>query len=415
MIFAVIRKKVNYYISKILKRFIFMVLSVFEKRWRKGVSFFFSVFFLLIILSNSLFAQTETIDSKLKFTGDFRFRVEEDWNSRKSDGTYRDNRSRLRYRFRFGLNYQLTNWASFGMRLRTGYIAKQQDPHLTLGDGFGEFSDLPINFEKVFFKFQYQEFSGWLGKNTFPFEKQNELFWSDNVYPEGVFLNAKFPLESKYLESISIRVGHFITSSKGKSFDEDNYFQGIQLLTTHFQNRLQLFPSFYYFNNVPNIPDAQGTYNLKYSILHFGGNYILVQKPHINIGLDLYKNIADLQKNDSIPHNLQNQNKGIVANIGIGTMKEPKDWTVQLYYTNLERYTFIDFYAQNDWTRWDYSSQGSPDGRLTNFKGIELMGAYVINKYMKLKVRYFMVDQIIPYGEFGETGNRIRLDLDVGF
>jgi hypothetical protein len=43
------------------------------------------------------------------------------------------------------------------------------------------------------------------------------------------------------------------------------------------------------------------------------------------------------------------------------------------------------------------------------------MGGYVINKYMNLKVRYFMVDQIIPYGEFGETGNRIRLDLDVGF
>lgn len=392
-----------------------MILSVFEKRRRKDATFFFAVFFLITIFNTNLFAQSETTDSKLKFTGDFRFRIEEDWDSRKSDGTYRDNRSRLRYRLRFGFNYQLASWASFGMRLRTGYVEKQQDPHLTLGEGFGEFSDLPINIEKVFFNFQYKEFSGWLGKNTFPFEKQNELFWSDNVYPEGVFLNATFKLESKFLESISIRGGHFITRSIGKSFEEDNYFQGIQLLTTHFQNRLKLFPSFYYFNNVPNIPDGNGTYSIEYSIMHVGGNYVLFQKPHIHIGLDLYKNIADLQKNDSIPENLRKQKSGIVTNIGIGTMKEPKDWTVQLYYTNLERYAVIDFYAQNDWTRWDYSNQGSPDGRLTNFKGVELMGGYVINKYMKLKVRYFIVDQIIPYGEFSETGNRIRLDLDVGF
>jgi hypothetical protein len=390
--------------------------TVFEKSSRNNFrAFCFILLFATSFFSQHLFAQTDLNDSKLKFTGDFRFRIEEDWNSRKSDGTYRDDRSRLRYRLRFGFNYQLADWASFGMRLRTGYIAKQQDPHLTLGDGFGEFSDLPINFEKLFFQFNYQAISGWLGKNTFPFEKQNELFWSDNVYPEGVFLSGKFAINSSLIESISIRGGHFITRSKGESFGEDNYFQGLQILSTHFKNRLRLFPSYYYFNNVPNIPDGQGTYGLQYKILHFGGNYVLFEKPHINIGLDLYKNLADLQKNDSIPQNLRKQNKGIVANIGIGEMKETKDWTIQLYYTNLERYAVIDFFAQNDWTRWDYSGQGSPDGRLTNFQGVEVMGGYVINKYMKLKVRYFMVDQIISYGEFGETGNRIRLDLDVGF
>lgn len=393
-----------------------MVCTVFEFFSRNNFrNFSVFIFFAISLFSYTLTAQTVATDSKLQFTGDFRFRIEEDWNSRKSDGSYRDNRTRLRYRLRFGMNYQLTDWASFGMRLRTGYIAKQQDPHLTLGDGFGEFSDLPINFEKLFFQFNYKAISGWLGKNTFPFEKQNELFWSDNVYPEGVFLNAKFNLNSNLIESLSIRGGHFITRSNGKSFEEDNYFQGLQLLTTHFKNKLHLFPSFYYFNNLPNIPDGQGTYGLEYAILHFGGNYVLFEKPHINIGLDLYKNVADLKKNDSIPQNLRNQNNGIVANIGIGEMKKSKDWTIQLYFTNLERYAVIDYFAQNDWTRWDYSNQGSPDGRLTNFKGVEVMGGYVINKYMKLKVRYFMVDQIISYGEFGETGNRIRLDLDVGF
>ena len=52
----------------------------------------------------------------------------------------RDDRSRLRYRLRFGFEYQLTPWSSFGARIRTGLPTKQQDPQLTLGDGFKEFS-----------------------------------------------------------------------------------------------------------------------------------------------------------------------------------------------------------------------------------------------------------------------------------
>jgi len=34
---------------------------------------------------------------------------------------------------------------------------------------------------------------------------------------------------------------------------------------------------------------------------------------------------------------------------------------------------------------------------------------------MRLKMRYFIVNQLIPYGESLENGDRIRLDLDIGF
>ena len=191
------------------------------------------LFFLALATSN-IYSQSDSSSvKKLSFTGDFRFRIEQDWNSRKSDGTYRENRSRLRYRFRFGANYQVTEWAEFGMRIRTGFREKQQDPHLTLGEGFKEFSTVPIGFEKLFFKAQYGKFMGWLGKNTFPFEKQNELFWSDNVYPDGVFVSGKFPLENSLINSVQINAGHFILASSGSTFDQDQYLQGIQLTTKH--------------------------------------------------------------------------------------------------------------------------------------------------------------------------------------
>ena len=142
-----------------------------------------------------LVAQKDSTRTKLSFTGDFRFRVEQDWNSRKPDGTYRDDRTRLRYRARFGVSYDYKDWMSIGIRLRTGDPKKQQDPHLTLGDGFKEFSTLPIALEKVYANFSHKWFSAWIGKNTFPFEKQNELFWSDNVFPEGISLRGKFTQE----------------------------------------------------------------------------------------------------------------------------------------------------------------------------------------------------------------------------
>ena len=371
--------------------------------------------FLLLIISSFLYAQNDSINKKLSFTGDFRFRVEQDWNSRKSDGSYRDDRSRLRYRFRFGMNYQYNDWASFGMRIRTGYRIHQQDPQITLGSGFGEFGTLPIGFEKLFFKADYKWFSGWVGKNTYPFEKQNELFWSDNVYPEGIFISAKYNSDSKLLQSLKLSLGHFIIGTGGASFDQDRYFQGIQLLSKHWKDRLKIFPSFYYFKKMPNIPDGNETYNLDYSIVHIGTKVKIIENPSVSVGVDLYNNVEDLSKNDSIPQNLQDQKKGIVMALSIGDFKKKGDWTIQAYYTYLERYAAVDFLAQNDWTRWDYSDQGSPAGRLTNFKGVEFRVGYVINKNFRLKLRYFVVDQIIPYGIANETGNRVRLDLDIGF
>jgi len=40
-------------------------------------------------------AQIDSIASKVNFDLDFRFRAEQDWDSKRSDGTFRDNRSRL--------------------------------------------------------------------------------------------------------------------------------------------------------------------------------------------------------------------------------------------------------------------------------------------------------------------------------
>ncbi len=69
--------------------------------------------------------------------------------------------------------------------------------------------------------------------------------------------------------------------------------------------------------------------------------------------------------------------------------------------------------AQNDWARWDYSSYNSPDGRLSNLKGIEVVVAYMIHEKVNLIAKYYNVHQIVPTGTHKETGQRIRFDLNV--
>ncbi|MBU2949334.1 putative porin [Tamlana agarivorans] len=374
------------------------------------------IYLLLFIFPILIHAQNvHTKTKKLIFAGDFRFRVEQDWDSRKSDGSYRDDRTRLRYRARFGVYYSYNTHISFGARIRTGDPKKQQDPQLTLGDGFKEFGTLPIGFERAYAQFKFNWFTGWVGKNTYPFEKSNELFWSDNVFPEGVTLSGKFNLDNNLVETLQVTTGHFIIKANGRSLNTDSYFEGIQLVTTHWDNRLKFFPAFYYFKNIANIPDGNETFTMDYAITHLGTKVEIVQKPKITVAFDYYKNLKNYSSNDSIAAPFKNQKQGFVAGTSLGQLKAKGDWKFLVTYTHLERFAAIDFMAQNDWARWDYGSQGSPDGRLTNFKGFEVMTGYAFGKNMNLKMRFFSVNQLIAFGSNKETGNRIRLDFNIKF
>jgi hypothetical protein len=154
---------------------------------------------------------------------------------------------------------------------------------------------------------------------------------------------------------------------------------------------------------------------MNYAIVHIGTKIELIKRLKIAVGFDYYQNIKDYNNNDSIPQKFRNQKRGLVSSTSIGKLEKKGDWKLQLTHTYLERFAVVDFLAQNDWTRWDYSSQGSPDGRLTNFKGFEIMAGYAIDKNMNLKIRCFNVNQIKPFEIVKETGNRIRLDFNIGF
>ena len=373
------------------------------------------IFIVFLVLPVCGFGQIDSILARLSLQGDFRFRIEQDWSSRKSDGSLRDDRSRLRYRLRFGFEYQLSPWASFGARIRTGLPTKQQDPQLTLGDGFKEFSTLPIGFEKAYFEVKPGTWKIWMGKNTYPFEKNNELFWSDNVFPEGVFVGKRFPLETGIINEIGLSGGHFLVRARGTSFNEDSYYQAFQVHIKAFDNRLSFFPTINRFANMPNIPDGLGTFDIDYTILDLSLRYVVVKSPYVAVELDYFVNLQDYTSNDSITTSIQDQNTAFMLGIQIGKLERKGDWATTFTFNYQEQFSAVDYMAQNDWVRWDYSSFGSLDGRLTNYRGIEIAGYYAVHDRINLVAKYYLAEQIVPYGEFKETGSRFRFDVDVRF
>ncbi len=377
-----------------------------------------SVFSLCFFVSWSMFAQVDTTAyKKLDFTSDFRFRVEHDWNGLRVDGTSSDDRSRLRYRFRFGLNYTLDKYSSFGARIRSGRLDDQQGPHVTLGGNNGEFGLVSIGLEKLFYQFEAKGVKAWIGKNTLPLKKLNELFWNDNVFPEGVALKySPYNSDEGILNTLAFNAGHFIIQSSGQTFDQDRFLQFFQFEINLFENRLSLFPAFYAFRNLGNIPDGQHTFELDYSIVHLGAEVKILDKPTLSVGLEYYSNMEDYSDQQSILSEFQGQTQGGVVSAKFGDLKKKGDWQFQLYYAHLQRFAVVDYFAQNDWVRWDYFSQNASGSRITNFQGFEFRIGYLIKKNFNLILRAYMVEALVSLkDEFDERGNRVRLDLNIKF
>ncbi len=357
-------------------------------------------------------AQVDSLFSNVELAFDYRFRIEQDWNSTNASGGMRDDRTRLRYRLRFGAMYDKDEY-SFGMRIRTGDPNKQQDPQLTIGKGLKEFGTLPIGFEKVFFQYEKNGGLFWLGKNTYPFTKNNESFWSDNVFPEGLSIQKNIAFQKGLIGQIKLTAGHFILASNDGSFIEDAYFQGFQSVFVHSKEILSLFPSVYLLRNIPNIPDGSHTFLLDYSIAHLGGKLTLSKAKGLYVDFDIYQNLENYSDQADIDPQFQDQGTGYTIGLAFGNVAEKNNWFFKASYAYLEQYAILDYMAQNDWARWDYSAFNSPDGRLSNYQGMELVAAYALSNKAKLVCKYYLVEQLIPYGTRLETGQRIRFDLDV--
>ncbi len=346
---------------------------------------------------------------KLELYGDFRFRLESDWDSHRADGSERGDRDRARIRGRLGLKVELHERFALGLRLRTGSKASQQSPHITVTD----FDDHPTGDHEVLLDKWFLELRGergwaWLGRNGFPFWKQNELFWDDDVTPAGLALGYRLRAGEGEL---ALRGGYFALPDGG--VDLNGELGAAQLVYSGERGRVGFTAA----GGLFLFRGEQGAFHLRrgngardYTIWvgNFQSRLEAGGRPLV-LGLDLMHNSEgyDADDPDAVTAAHRGETSGVAASLKWGQTKAKGDWLLAYYWARIETLAVHASYAQDDWIRWGSATQTDAG----DFQGHELRFAYAPASNMNLVARLYLVEAITSV----QDGNRFRLDFNYRF
>jgi len=368
------------------------------------------------LLSAPGWAATPLDDAgKLSAYGDFRARVESDWDSRNSDGSMRDDRTRLRVRFRAGLTYKANDNISFGARLRTGSDDNQQSAHITLVDFDGNpTGDADVNFDKWYVEYRAGDFSTWLGRNSVPMWKPDELVFDDDITPAGLGLRYK-------LSNFTFNAGYFTNPAGMRKFSGNSALAqvtfdaisgGTQWVFAaaainidadrgNSANRLYL--------------DGNGERDYTLWVGNVQASLSAFNRP-LKLNLDLFHNSHGYSASDPDPFTAfhRDETDGYVLSARLGDTKKAGRWLFGYFYAYIEQFAVNNSLTQDDWVRWGNATQV----RASNFKGSEFRAAVGLGNNMDLVARLYLVKAIklrTASATALEDGKRFRIDFNWKF
>jgi hypothetical protein len=361
-------------------------------------------------------------NENLEVYGDIRARVEVDWGSQDGAGIERDDRVRyLRLRARVGMSYEPTEHLDAGFRIRSGSRYSQQSPHVSLiqSDDL-DAGDVDFTLDKWFLKGHTERLWGWIGRNSLPLWKQNELVWDDDVTPMGVA--AGFAGQAGKNGKLAFNSGYF-SLPVGMQATSGNMALGQLVYTTEIgEAGLAITAGLLDIDATPEDPDSedqtdpsgkgllQGNGKRDYT-LWIGSlqGKLKARSLPVVLGLDYLYNSKDYSPLDADPFTAANwdQTDGYVFSIRVGSKTEKGDWLAAYYFARIETFAVMNSYAQDDWVRWGSVTQT----RASNMKGHELAFIYLLGKNQNIVTRLYLVEAITTV----EDGNRFRVDWNYEF
>ena len=346
---------------------------------------------------------------KFKIFSDFRLRYENDWDSETASGVPRVDRERLRIRARLGAEIEPFKDVTLGTRLRTGPKDSQQSPHVTIID----FDDNPVGdqdavFDKWFARYTKDSFWIWGGRNSFPFWKQNELFWDDDVTPAGIA--GGYNLSREY-GKVSFNGGVFKLPDGAVDFN-GNLAAGQIVYSSVFNNVVLTLAGGVFAidgeTSAKNLLHGNGARDYTLWVGNVQLKFNVVQLP-ITLGVDVMHNSEDYSTTDPDPFTVLNRDQvdGYVFSLLAGKAKEPGDLLAGYYYAYIETLAVNASFAQDDWIRWGSANQTDA----SDFKGHEFRVGVTLTKKLNLLARLYLVDAITSV----QDGKRFRIDLNYEF
>ncbi len=356
---------------------------------------------------------------KLDVSADFRVRLEADWDSRQADGSERDDRTRLRARARLALRYDQGEHLQFGMRLRSGADDSHQSPHITLYDFDGnDTGAADFNLDRWYVRAKGKTVWGWVGRNDFPFWKQNEMFWDDDVTPVGVA--GGWGTAAGGSGKLSFNAGLFSLPVGMRDFSgrlaagQLVYAADVGGGGGGGGGGLTLAGGLYDFAADPDDPDASrlqrgnGGRDYRIAVVSLQGRLSAGARP-LTLGADLLRNTTSYRADDPDPFTRAHRDDrdGYVLSATLGRLNGPGDWLAAYYYAHIEAFAVNSSYAEDDWVRWG----SAVETRASDLAGHELRFAYAATDHLQVMARLYLVEAITTV----EDGNRFRIDLNFKF
>lgn len=352
---------------------------------------------------------------KLEVSGDFRLRLEQDWDSRRSDGSERDDRLRSRIRFRLGATYRPSEALTFGLRLRSGSDESQQSPHITVVDfDDNDTGNAHFNLDKWYLKGQKGGFWGWAGRNSLPIWKPNELFWDDDVTPAGLAFG--HGAEVGEHGKLGFNAGFFSLPVGMQAFaGEMAMAQLVYEAKSTGGIAWTIAAGGFAIDAKPGDADAgvlrRGNSGRDYTlwVANLQAKLPDVGGRALRLGFDYMTNTEDYDPGDPDPVTAANhdQDEGYVAYLDWGGTKKKGDWRLGLWYAHIETFAVNASYAQDDWVRWGSATQTDS----SDFEGFELRAAYGLGAQQNLVARLYLVEAITSI----QDGKRFRIDYNWRF
>jgi len=348
-------------------------------------------------------------NGKLVLKPDFRFRFESDWDSHREDGSLRGDRRRLRVRLRAELSYSPVTEFTFGLRLRSGDFANQQSPHLTIVDLDGNPTGSKDGvLDKWFVRYQTKNFSTWAGRNSFPFWKQDEIFWDDTVTVAGAAMSYAFKARRA---SLAFNAGFF--SSPDGAVNWKGQFGGAQVVGETLYGPVQFtaagaFYRFFGKSGAEHLRNGNGEREYAIWIGSLQSRFKAGNIP-LRLGLDFMHNSYDYSPSDRDPFTARHfdQKDGFAVTGTVGQLSKAGDISAAYLWGRIEALSIHASYAQDDMHRW--GGDGQTDS--SDFKGHEFRVGVALARRVTLIARLFFAEALTSV----QDGKRFRVDFNYGF
>ncbi len=299
-------------------------------------------------------------------------------------------------------------WIS-AARIRTGPATGQQSAHVTVQD----FDDNPIGEQDLaadrwFVARETARRSLWLGRNSAPFFKIDELAWDDDVTGLGVGVRQRLGPDAHPTELVAT----WVTMPDGMR-DFVGRLVAVQVLRSWGASgpRWTAAAAVYAFDGetgAKHLRNGNGARDLTLGEIQVRSRFNAAGRPW-SAAAQLLRNFEDYSADDPDPFTAANrdQSDGWVLALDVGELSKPGAWTVGYRRARIEAFAANASFAQDDWVRWGSAAQS--DG--TDLNGHEFRAGLALSTNINVALRLFDAQAITSV----QDGRRARIDFNARF